>query len=70
MDSSPDTEIRMCSLEQRVVVLAEGCWALRWDIYGYGWSNSENPELNESGGVSSTSNELPLGVEPDALINE
>lgn len=63
MDSSPDTEIRMCSLsEQRVVVLAEGCWALvSWDIYGYGWSNSENPELNESGGVSSTSNE-PLWV--------
>ena len=44
----------------------EGCW----DIYGHGWSNSENPELNASGGVSSTCNELPLGVEPDALINE
>ena len=30
MDSSPDTQIRMCSLSyQRVVVLAEGCWALR-----------------------------------------
>ena len=29
MDSSPDTQIRMCSLSyQRVVVLAEGCWAL------------------------------------------
>ena len=47
-------------------MLGTGCW----DIYGHGWSNSENPELNASGGVSSTSNELPLGVEPDALINE
>lgn len=47
-------------------VLGTGCW----DLYGHGWSNSENPELNARGGMSSTSSELPLGVEPDALINE
>lgn len=49
-----------------MVVPAEGCWALRVGTF----IDTVGPELNANGGVFSTSNECPLGVDPDVLINK